>query len=202
MITKTSLSKWLALLILIIIIAYGWFSPILRVSYIDCSVAADTACDPNVLAELDHLKDQHTFLVDVRALEKKLQSADPSHGRVEVEARLPHTIKVRIGNKQPVANIRTSTSSATLIADESFQIIAKQDEPIPGLSTIVSQQSNALSVGDTVTSPGTQAALTLITELDKNFIPHKDIIVNADTEIIVDIDGKKKAIFSSQKNIA
>lgn len=153
---------FLKLSLLISLCLAGLF--IAKFLFIIDSVSCDFAgsdCPAAVLVELDKIKASNLLTLNKTDLTQKITSSSPLVARTNLEIFLPGKVHLSLEPSHTIAQISTSSSSASLLVSDSYQVESFSEHRLPDLHLIISPLGKDLRVASTITDPGLIGSLDL-----------------------------------------
>lgn len=171
------------------------FSPMFKVSQVDCSLDYGQCSDPSVLAELDKLKGQNIFRLRPDALRAKLTSGDFTIRQVAMKKTLPDQVSIELQSVYPVVALQVAGDPNWVVLDSQFRVIATRVAD-PNVPTVVVPGPLILTVGKPVTDTHLVQSITLALRLASELISAKNITMIDENTIHITLESGVIAIFS------
>jgi hypothetical protein len=198
---KSSIIRWL-LLILLMGGSYWLFTgDYFRVSKITCENQQGKTCDEVVMAELGSHRGESIFAVHTKAIKNKLEKASPAYQEVVVLAKLPNLLSVTMRDKVDYANLKVASNSAVFLVDQNLLIVNKTDAPTRGIFTIIAENAQKYGVGDQITDETLVKTFDLVELLRKSYLQFDEITVSSPTMVIVTLPEGKRALFTTTRDL-
>lgn len=173
MIKNAKFSRWLIFLGLVGLIYLG--AKYLTIQTIKCQVD-NSACPPDVFAELSRSYGQSIYKVRPSELEEKLLKADFRLKSVKVGLRFPLTLEAELKTRTPVVQIVTSKNLLKgLLVDGQGRIVGERQ--VEGLPLIIWSGISAFSPGQNLPE-SLVSAIPVVNEIYSLFSPDSVEILN------------------------
>ena len=173
MIKNAKFGRWLIFIGLAGLIYLG--AKYLTIQTIKCQVD-DSACPPDVFAELSRSYGQSVYKVRPSELEDKLLKADFRLKSVKVGLRFPLTLAAELKTRVPVVQIAAAKNSLKgLLADEQGRIVGERQ--VAGLPLIIWSEISFFSPGQDLPK-SLISAISTVNEIYSLFSPDSVEILN------------------------
>ena len=173
MIKNVKFGRWLIFIGLAGLIYLG--AKYLTIQTIKCQVD-DSACPPDVFAELSRSYGQSVYKVRPSELEDKLLKADFRLKSVKVGLRFPLTLAAELKTRVPVVQIAAAKNSLKgLLADEQGRIVGERQ--VAGLPLIIWSEISFFSPGQDLPK-SLISAISTVNEIYSLFSPDSVEILN------------------------
>ncbi len=108
--------------LVILVAAAIFFSPLFRITTILCQVDINP-CPQELLVYLAQFNHRNLFIFNTHTLIRQLQGLHPEYKQVLVNIELPHTLRIEVTSRSPIAILVTSSSSTPILVDSQGVLI-------------------------------------------------------------------------------
>jgi cell division septal protein FtsQ len=191
------------LLIIIVLSAiagvfYFFSSQYFAIQLISCE-KNNFSCDQET-EFFDDIKGQNIFTVDTAKLKNKIKDRLMYVKNLEVKKQYPNKITIKINERQPQAALSQNNSLWYYVDESGF--VFSQSYEAQDLPKINYKNYNLnLFLGQQISNDTVLKTIEIASLLKNNFVPFKEIKLNSQSEIIVELDSELQAFMSSNREV-
>jgi len=143
-----------------------FYSSLLNVKNVDCSIGIDPCPDSSTLIELRKLEGENMLLIDTQDTLNKIKSGDPTVSDIKIEKRYPNTLLVSIKLVEPTFALRLSgVENEWITLDNNYNVI-NLTSGNPELPTLIIPSVPALHIGKKIDDSSILSGLKLVSKLN------------------------------------
>lgn len=189
-------------LLIFLIVALGWatlFSPIFHISQVICTLDYQDCQSSELLAELERVKGQNIFRLDVKKLAGRLTSADFTIREAKITRQLPATIRFTLQSVYPVVALKVVGQEEWAVLDSGYRVI-KLMLADPNVPTVIVPGPLTLVIGRSPTDEQIVATLALARKLADELISVQTVTLVSPDTIELSLPGNLSALLTPQKD--
>jgi len=181
------------------LLAVALYSPIFKITQINCRLDYQECSDPSVVAEFDKFKGKNIFTLRSDSVTSRLTSGDFTIREAHLKRELPGTLTLDLQSVYPSVALKVETDPTWVVLDSKLRVIGTRSTD-PNVPTVVVPGPITLTVGKPLTDEVIINTLGLARRLADELFSVKTItLINEDT-IELSLSGGKVAIFTPKKD--
>lgn len=183
----------------ITLLCVGLYSPIFKITKINCKLDYQECGDLSVVAELNKFKGKNIFTLSSDAVVSRLTSGDFTIREAHLSRELPGTLTLDLQSVYPSVALKVETDPTWVVLDPKLRVIGTRTID-PNVPTVVVPGPLTVTVGKPLTDEVIINALGLARRLADELFSVKTItLINEDT-IELSLSGGRVAIFTPKKD--
>lgn len=180
-------------------IGIALYSPIFKITVINCSLDYKECGDASVVAELDKFKGRNIFRISSNEVTSRLTSGDFTIRQAEFTRSLPGTINLNLQSVYPSVALKVESDPTWVILDSKLRVIGTRSTD-PNVPTVLIQGPLTVTVGKPLNQDGIKHALNLAMRLAEQLFSVKSISLISDDIIQLNLADGKIALFTPKKD--